>query len=117
MIQSGAKIAQLTAYTIIDSRGKPTVEAALFLDNGVKLTAAVPSGASTGIHEALELRDHVASDFLGQGVGKAVSNINDVIAPKLLGSSVDLCDQAAVDDFLIKLDGTENKCKGSLHVA
>jgi len=101
-------ILKVLGRQIFDSRGNPTVEVDLTTDNGV-FRAAVPSGASTGVHEALELRDGVKSDYVGKGVLKAVSNVNDKIAPALVGSGLDVRDQKAVDDFLLKLDGTTNK--------
>jgi len=96
------------AREILDSRGNPTIEVDLTTDKGL-FRAAVPSGASTGIYEALELRDQDAKRYLGKGVLKAVSNVNDVIAPQLIGKNV--LDQEGVDEFLLKLDGTENKEK------
>lgn len=92
---------------ILDSRGNPTVEAEVLLDSGYRGTAAVPSGASTGSREALELRDGDAGRYLGKGVMKAVQNVNDEIAPKIIG--MDGRDQVGLDQFLISLDGTENK--------
>jgi enolase len=91
---------------ILDSRGNPTVEVDIILDNGVLGRAAVPSGASTGEHEALELRDGDKSRYLGKGVQKAVGNVNNVIASKIKGLSPDFKE---IDALLIKLDGTENK--------
>lgn len=98
------------ARTVYDSRGNPTVEVNLSTDIGT-FRAIVPSGASTGIHEALELRDGDAKEWLGKGVTKAIANVNDIIAPAFAKSGLDLKDQAAVDKFLINLDGTENKSK------
>jgi enolase len=92
---------------ILDSRGNPTVEAEVLLDSGYRGTAAVPSGASTGSREALELRDGDAGRYLGKGVMKAVQNVNDEIASKIIG--MDGRDQVGLDQFLISLDGTENK--------
>ncbi len=97
------------AREILDSRGNPTVEVDVLLEDGSFGRAAVPSGASTGEHEALELRDKDASRYMGKGVTKAVDNVNDVIAPKLLGEEIDALDQVALDKFLINLDGTEGK--------
>lgn len=97
------------AREILDSRGNPTVEVDVLLDDGSFGRAAVPSGASTGEHEALELRDKDAGRYMGKGVTKAVNNVNDVIAPKLLGEELDALDQVALDEFLIDLDGTEDK--------
>jgi enolase len=100
---------ELIAREIIDSRGNPTVEVEAILENGVMGRAAVPSGASTGSHEALELRDKDSKRYLGKGVQKAVQNIHRVISPKLLGMDV-LC-QKAIDQTMIKLDGTPNKIR------
>ncbi len=94
---------------ILDSRGNPTVEAEVILESGHSGLAAVPSGASTGSHEALELRDEDPKRFLGRGVKKAVRNINNIIAPKLLGK--DALDQTGIDRMMIQLDGTSNKSK------
>ena len=92
---------------ILDSRGNPTVEVEILLECGIRAIAQVPSGASTGTHEALELRDGDEKRFHGKGVLKAVENINDRIAPTLLG--MDVTDQVAIDKRMISLDGTENK--------
>lgn len=92
---------------IIDSRGNPTVEAEIFLSDGTYAKASVPSGASTGAFEALELRDGDKKRFMGKGVKKAVSNINNIIAPSLYGMSP--FDQCAIDRKMIELDGTQNK--------
>jgi enolase len=100
------EIIDLIAREIIDSRGNPTVEADILLDSGAIGSAAVPSGASTGQREALELRDG-GSRFHGKGVLNAVKNIHDEIAPRILG--LDSEDQAYIDNLLIELDGTENK--------
>jgi enolase len=97
------------AREILDSRGNPTVEVDVFLEDGTMGRAAVPSGASTGEHEALELRDKDASRYLGKGVTKAVQNVNDVIAPAFLENDIDALDQVVLDKFLIDLDGTEGK--------
>jgi enolase len=99
------------AREILDSRGNPTVEAEVILTDGSSGTAAVPSGASTGQHEALELRDGDEKRFLGRGVTKAVENINEVIADKLVEEGIDAVDQVALDNFLIELDGSPNKSK------
>lgn len=96
------------AREILDSRGNPTVEVDLRTAKGL-FRAAVPSGASTGIYEANELRDGDKARYLGKGVLKAVSNVNDIIAPALLGKNV--VNQTDIDNFLIALDGTENKSK------
>jgi enolase len=96
---------------ILDSRGNPTVEAEVFLEGGISARAAVPSGASTGIHEAVELRDGDKSRYLGKGVRKAVDNINEVIGPELVENQMDATDQIGIDDLMIGLDGTPNKSK------
>src|SRR5438309_6264795 len=102
-------IAALRAREIIDSRGNPTLEAECMLDDGALGRAAVPSGASTGEHEALELRDGEPRRYLGKGVRKAVRNVHEVIAPALLGN--DPFDQSGVDRLLLELDGTPLKAK------
>lgn len=102
-----AKIKKIIAREILDSRGNPTVEAKIILDNGLGAKAAVPSGASTGRHEAVELRDGDQKRYGGQGVLKAVAKINEIIAPRLIGRKID--DQAGLDKILIDLDGTDNK--------
>ena len=94
---------------IIDSRGNPTIEVDVYLASGFRGRAAVPSGASTGENEALELRDKDPKRYLGKGVTKAVENVNEIIAEELLG--MEATDQRAVDSLLIKLDGTKNKGK------
>jgi len=103
------KITQVRARQILDSRGNPTVEADVYLGAGVKGRAAVPSGASTGEHEALELRDADKSRYLGKGVLKAVANIHGPIAKAVVG--MDAADQRALDRRMIELDGTPNKGK------
>ena len=103
------EIVGIVAREILDSRGNPTVEADVTLACGVTGRAAVPSGASTGVREALELRDNDKSRYLGKGVITAVKNIHGEIAPELLG--MDAADQVAVDKAMIALDGTENKSK------
>ena len=105
-----AKIVDIKGREVLDSRGNPTVEADVLLDNGITGSACAPSGASTGSREALELRDGDKSRYLGKGVLKAVANINGPIRDLLLGK--DPVDQKALDLAMIKLDGTENK--GSL---
>ncbi|MBS1916206.1 MAG: phosphopyruvate hydratase [Bacteroidetes bacterium] len=102
-------IEQIHARQILDSRGNPTVEVDITTDEGMLGRAAVPSGASTGIHEAVELRDGDKKVYQGKGVLKAVKNVNDIIAEKVLGWEV--ADQAGLDNLLIELDGTENKGK------
>ena len=99
-------IKDIHAREILDSRGNPTIEVDMTLDNGVTATASVPSGASTGSREALELRDKNPKRFEGKGVLQAVSNVNTIIRPALIGKK---CDQLSIDNYLIKLDGTENK--------
>src|SRR3954463_1226719 len=108
-MSSQAKIAKVTAREILDSRGNPTIEAEIQLESGVVGVAAVPSGASTGEHEALELRDGDAKRYLGKGVSKAVKNVTDKILPELEG--VDALDQLTVDRIMLELDGTETKSK------
>ena len=102
-------IIECHAREILDSRGNPTVEVDVVLEDGSFGRAAVPSGASTGEHEALELRDKDPNRFLGKGVTKAVGNVNNVIAPELEENEPDALDQVALDKFLIDLDGTEGK--------
>jgi len=102
------KIKKVTGREILDSRGNPTVEVDILLDNGILARAAVPSGASTGDNEALELRDGDKKRYLGKGVSKAVSNVNDIIASKIKGLAPDF---EKLDKLMIKLDGTENKGK------
>lgn len=102
-------IADIHARQILDSRGNPTVEVDVITENGQLGRAAVPSGASTGIHEAVELRDNDKSVYVGKGVLKAVSNVNDIIADQLVGWSLN--DQTGIDAKLIEIDGTENKSK------
>ena len=97
------------AREIMDSRGNPTVEVDVILEDGSMGRAAVPSGASTGVHEAVELRDGDKKRFMGKGVLKAVDNVNTLIAPELEG--MDALDQVAIDQAMIALDGTENKGK------
>lgn len=102
-------IEDIHAREILDSRGNPTIEVDVLLECGVMGRAAVPSGASTGEHEAVELRDGDKGRYLGKGVRKAVNNVNDAIAPELL--DMDALDQAALDRVMIELDGTPNKAK------
>ncbi|KNZ64643.1 phosphopyruvate hydratase [Puccinia sorghi] len=101
-------IKSIFARQIFDSRGNPTVEVDLTTEKGT-FRAGVPSGASTGVHEAVELRDGDKSQYLGKGVLKAVDHVNSVIASKLISSGIAVTDQKAIDEFLIKLDGTANK--------
>src|ERR687886_542659 len=102
-----SSIVDITAREILDSRGNPTVEADVLLSSGVLGRAAVPSGASTGEHEAVELRDGDDERYLGKGVRKAVRNIEESIAPALAGA--DATDQMGIDAALIEMDGTPNK--------
>jgi enolase len=102
-------IAQVIGREILDSRGNPTVEVDVHLDDGIVGRAAVPSGASTGVHEALELRDGDDRRFMGRGVDKAVANVNDVIAAALVGH--DARAQQEIDTLMCQLDGTPTKAK------
>jgi len=102
-------IEDIVAREVLDSRGNPTVEAEVFLDDGSRGRAIVPSGASTGAYEAVELRDGDKDRYLGKGVEKAVDYVNEIIAPELIGW--DVYDQAGLDKLMIDLDGTENKSK------
>ena len=103
------KIKDIHAREILDSRGTPTVAAEVLLEGGCRGEASVPSGASTGQHEALELRDGDMARYFGKGVLKAVGNVNDIIAPELIGMNV--FEQRAIDMAMRELDGTENKSK------
>ena len=100
-------IEDIIAREILDSRGNPTIEVDVILEDGTYGRAAIPSGASTGTLEAVELRDNDKSRFLGKGVKKAVTNVNEIIADNLIG--FDPFDQVKIDNFLLELDGTENK--------
>lgn len=102
-------IAEIKARQILDSRGNPTVEVDVITDEGVLGRAAVPSGASTGAHEAVELRDNDKNAYLGKGVLKAVENVNTLIAEELIGWQV--ADQAGIDQAMLEIDGTPNKSK------
>ena len=104
-----SKIQNITALEILDSRGNPTVMVNVALNNGITASACVPSGASTGIREAVELRDGDAKRYSGKGVLKAAANVNKIIAPKLKGKSPHA--QTEIDELMRKLDGTENKSK------
>ena len=104
-----SKIKKIKAREILDSRGNPTVEVDVVLDNGLMGRAAVPSGASTGTREAVELRDGDKKRYLGKGVLKAVDNVNKIIAPEFIGK--DPKKQKEIDYLMIKLDGTDNKAK------
>src|SRR3990170_6548363 len=103
------KIAALQAREILDSRGNPTVEVDVRLDDGALGRAAVPSGASTGAHEALELRDGDPARFSGKGVQRAVANVNARIAQEIVGREA--LDQTGLEHLLIELDGTANKSR------
>ena len=103
----GATIAGVRGREVLDSRGNPTVEAEVTLSNGVTVHAAVPSGASTGSHEAWELRDRDPDRYRGNGVLKAVANVNHLLGPSLVGRSPS--DQEGIDQRLIELDGTPDK--------
>lgn len=106
-------ISKIVARQIFDSRGNPTVEVDLYTDfaGNNYFRAAVPSGASTGIHEALELRDKIKTDYVGKGVLTAVANINDKLAPELIKKGFEVTQQRDIDEYLISLDGTDNKSK------
>jgi enolase len=104
-------IADVYAREVLDSRGNPTVEVEVFTESGAFGRALVPSGASTGEYEAVELRDGDKERYLGKGVLKAVDNVNEIIAPHLVGEEFSVLDQVSVDQALIELDGTENKGK------
>lgn len=104
-----AMITEVYAREILDSRGNPTVEVEVCLEDGAVGRAAVPSGASTGVHEAVELRDGDKARYLGKGVTKAVDNVNDVIAEALIG--LEATRQTEIDELLVRLDGTPNKGK------
>ena len=99
------------ARQILDSRGNPTIEVDVCLSDGSLGRAAVPSGASTGAHEAVELRDGKKTEYFGKGVTKAVANVNNIIGPALIADLIDPYDQVTLDNYLIQLDGTENKAK------
>ena len=104
-----SNIEKTNALEILDSRGNPTVSVTVVLSNGITATAGVPSGASTGIREAVELRDKDPKRYGGKGVLQAVANVNKVIAPKLKGKSPHA--QKEIDDLMCKLDGTDTKAK------
>src|SRR3954463_9092045 len=99
-----AIITDIVARQIFDSRGNPTVEVDVRTENGALGRAAVPSGASTGSHEAVELRDDDKSRYMGKGVTKAVANVNDIIAEELIG--FDVTEQSLIDQLMLDLDGT-----------
>ena len=102
-------IIDVYAREVLDSRGNPTVEVEVYTESGAFGRAIVPSGASTGEHEAVELRDGDKSRYLGKGVINAVNNVNEIIAPEIEG--FDVTDQAGIDRAMIELDGTPNKGK------
>ena len=102
-----AYIVDVMAREVLDSRGNPTVEVEILLDDGTTGRAMVPSGASTGVHEAVELRDGDKTRYLGKGVTKAVDNVNDIIAEALIG--LEATRQTEIDEMLVRLDGTPNK--------
>ena len=102
-------ISDIYAREVIDSRGNPTVEVEVFTESGAFGRAIVPSGASTGEHEAVELRDGDPKRYFGKGVLKAVENVNKIIAEQLIG--FDVTDQNGIDKRMLELDGTENKSK------
>src|SRR5688572_6980080 len=102
-----SKIAAVHAREILDSRGDPTIETTVWSDNGLAAVASIPSGASTGKYEALELRDNDPNRFKGMGVLKVVENVNVTIASKLIG--MDPTYQTKIDKMLVELDGTDNK--------
>jgi len=104
-----SEIISVYGREILDSRGNPTIEVEVMLESGIVSRAAVPSGASTGEYEAIELRDGDTKRYSGKGVLKAVNNVNEIIAPEVIGMEV--TDQAAIDHLMINLDGTENKAK------
>ena len=104
-----SEIKHIKSREVLDSRGNPTIEADVLLSNGVLGSACVPSGASTGSREALELRDKDPDRYLGKGVLTAVNNVNTFIRDALIGKSVD--DQELLDQTMLDLDGTENKSK------
>lgn len=104
-----SKISNVKAREILDSRGTPTLEVEIELEGGQRSRAAVPSGASTGAHEALELRDKDPKRFHGKGVMKAVTNVREICAPAVKG--MDTRDWQNIDKTLLKLDGTESKSK------
>lgn len=102
-----AKIVKVVGREIVDSRGNPTVEADVYLDDGSMGRAAVPSGASTGVREALELRDGDKARYLGKGVLQAVKNVNEILGPAIVG--MDPTEQRAIDQKMLDLDGTPFK--------
>src|SRR3984957_1963746 len=109
LMAASTEIVEIKAREVLDSRGNPTVEVDVRLRGGAIGRAAVPSGASTGVHEALELRDSDPKRYGGKGVLKAVANVNSTIASKLKGA--DAANQSAIDRTMIEMDGTANKSK------
>lgn len=103
------KIKSIKAIEILDSRGKPTIRTFVFLDNDIYDSSSVPSGASTGSHEAVELRDNDKKRYHGMGVLKAIENVNNIISPKLIGQTLNEVVFEKIDKMMIELDGTENK--------
>ena len=103
------RIRRIRAREVLDSRGNPTVEVDCVLESGIRGRAIVPSGASTGEHEALELRDGDKKRYLGKGVKKAVHNVNEIIAPAMAGQDATL--QSHMDEMMLAMDGTKNKAK------
>ncbi|MCU7556333.1 surface-displayed alpha-enolase [Macrococcus capreoli] len=104
-------ITDVYAREVLDSRGNPTIEVEVFTESGALGRALVPSGASTGEHEAVELRDGDASRYMGKGVLKAVENVNEIIAPEIIEGDFSVLDQVSIDKMMIALDGTDNKGK------
>lgn len=102
-------ITDIVAREILDSRGNPTIEVDVYLENGIMGRAAIPSGASTGSREAVELRDNDAKRYLGKGVQEAVKNVNEIIADKIIGENC--LDQYTIDQIMINLDASHNKGK------
>ena len=102
-------IEDVWARQILDSRGNPTIEVEVYLESGAMGRASVPSGASTGMYEAVELRDGDKDVYMGKGVLKAVENVNEIIAPEVTGMNV--FDQIGIDKVMIELDGTANKAR------
>src|SRR5690348_2818979 len=102
-------ISDVYAREVLDSRGNPTVEVEVYLESGAMARAIVPSGASTGAYEAVELRDGDKKRYMGKGVLNAVTNVNEIIAPEIIG--LDSLDQIGIDRIMIDLDGTPNKAK------
>src|SRR6266404_3114761 len=109
MVTDAAAIVRVHAREVLDSRGNPTVEAEVYCQGGARGRAIVPSGASTGRHEAVELRDGDPARYGGKGVRKAVANVRDIIAPRLL--DMPATEQESIDRLLCKLDGTPNKSR------